>query len=518
MSKYTVCLADDERMIREGIATLIPWEQLDLQFIGSASNGLLAYHQIAELRPDIVITDIKMPEMNGLELIKLTLERFPDTQFIVLSGFNEFEFASQAMQYGIKHYLLKPCNEVEIIQVLHKVVTELDQTRSKRSYMVDIEGQLAEVLPIKQEQLILDFLLNPISNRTKQELFKDTLQMKYEQLRIILIELTKGYEQEQAQALYGMIGKWNDHCRVLFGKAIEDKFVLMVEEAPRMDLSRLSMIIKNEYLSDSNVQVNFVISESCRIEDVGETYHDALEKLRYRNYFGQSSVFTKEIGVKLSSGGSEQLNLLVDQIVTSIKLGDIESLMERLTLFFDKLRDMREEIHLTIGYCIELITEIIRKTDLDPANTRIQQIAPILEMKSLEEFHHYVRDVCLERTKEAKLIRADKNQLLVQRMVELIDEHLSDKELSLQWLAKDIFYLNVDYLGKLFRKEMNEKFSQYVTRVRIERAMELILADAECKLYEVAEQSGFGDDAQYFSNVFKKQTGVSPSEYKRKRT
>ncbi|MFD0681360.1 MULTISPECIES: response regulator [unclassified Paenibacillus] len=126
MSGFKVFLADDERMIREGIASLIPWEEQNLHFIGSARDGLIAYEDIIRLRPDIVITDIRMPKMNGLELIQRVKEGITNIHFIVLSGYGELELAAQAMQLGVRHYLLKPCDEQEIIHVLKEIIKDLE--------------------------------------------------------------------------------------------------------------------------------------------------------------------------------------------------------------------------------------------------------------------------------------------------------------------------------------------------------------------------------------------------------
>jgi two-component system response regulator YesN len=111
-------------------------------------------------------------------------------------------------------------------------------------------------------------------------------------------------------------------------------------------------------------------------------------------------------------------------------------------------------------------------------------------------------------------VYSQKNRMLVHSMVRKIQEQLGNEELSLQWLSKHVFFLNVDYMGKLFRKEMKEKFSQYVTRLRLEWAKELMQSHSHAKVYEIAEQIGFGNDPQYFSNIFKKHTGYTPMEYK----
>ena len=110
-------IVDDERIIRETMATIIDWNTLDIQLIGTAKDGIEAYNIILDEYPDIVLTDIKMPALSGIELIAKIHEINPQTQFIILSGYGEFEYAKKAMQYGVKHYLLKPCNEMQIVDL-----------------------------------------------------------------------------------------------------------------------------------------------------------------------------------------------------------------------------------------------------------------------------------------------------------------------------------------------------------------------------------------------------------------
>ena len=518
MSEYTVYLADDERIIREGIASLIPWEELGLRFTGSAINGLVAYRYLleAETPPDIVITDIKMPEMNGIELIKLAKERHPDLKFIVLSGYGEFEFASRAMRYGVQHYLLKPCNEAEISGVLRRVVEELDRKRSETSYVKEIEDRLAETLPIRQEKFLLGCLLKPSQSKEKIDYGKRALEIGSRPIHAIVVQLQDGLEESQSERLEAMFRQFAEGCRMLLGTAIEDKFVLLVQDEPWVDLERLSVWVRSQIGAELNAQLNFVISEACRLEEIGETYQAALKKLKYQDYFGWSSRIAGLAGEDGMPGETERLSAVAEGIVSAVKLGEPDEIEAGVAAFFDTLRSLRGEIHTTVGYCIELMTTLARKS-AQPSEATNAQIAPILEMKTLEEIQRYILGFALENGKESERLNADKNRLLVQRMKAILEEQLANKELSLQGLAKEHFFMSVDYLGKLFRRETNEKFSRYLTKLRLDKAIDILSSEPECKIYEVAERTGFGDDSQYFSNVFKRHTGMSPMEFKKNR-
>ncbi|NOU93034.1 response regulator [Paenibacillus sp. LMG 31456] len=512
---YKVFVVDDERIIREGIAKLIDWDQLGLEFTGCAPDGLSAYDQMSAIRPDIIITDIKMPRMDGLELIQQTMKLLPYAKFVVLSGHGEFEFASKAMQHGVKHYLLKPCDEVDITDVLQQVISELDEQRNRISFYQIMENQLAEALPKVKEQLLRDCLLNRTFFKHEMEHYKKILHIHDEKVRLILFQLEAAFEFVELYALKNISEELIQTRNIMLSTIVGDKFIILLEDMELQEIVKMTTKIKEEFESKYKIDLTLSISNPCTFEDIPKIYYDAQQYLKYRFYLGESSIITsEEVDLELSSTQTEMVNLNYHNIVMAIKIGNTEDLKDELAYFFDKLREFRCEINMAISYCIELITTIVRQTMPDKINENIPKIVPILEMKTLEEIHRYIFGVSHVITKENYEVYSQKNRMLVHSMVQHIQSNLGNEELSLQWLAKHYFYMNVDYLGKLFRKEMNEKFSQYVTRVRIEWAKELMTNFNNYKVYEIAEQTGFGRDSQYFSNLFKKYTGYTPVEYK----
>ena len=153
-----VILVDDEDIERDAMAEIIPWEKLDMELVDTAWNGIEGLEKIRMHVPDIVITDIKMPVMDGIQLIRNTKELYPDILFVVLSGYGEYEHTSRAMELGIRHYILKPCDEEKIVEVLQKVKGELAELENKRKSEQEYRSTLARMLPRVKEQ-ILGFLI-----------------------------------------------------------------------------------------------------------------------------------------------------------------------------------------------------------------------------------------------------------------------------------------------------------------------------------------------------------------------
>ena len=183
---YNVFLVDDERIILEGISKIIKWEEIGTQLIGTAKNGIDAYDFILKNRPQIVICDIKMPGLNGLELVKRISEQRLPTKFIILSGFGEFNYAKKAMEYGVKYYLVKPCNENSIVEALQNVMEEIKLEEKNDQYLIEMKGRLKQIQPYVKKQLLKEF----ITSRTDSkgiDFYEKLLRINFQEDKIRLI-------------------------------------------------------------------------------------------------------------------------------------------------------------------------------------------------------------------------------------------------------------------------------------------------------------------------------------------
>lgn len=387
---YKVFLVDDERIIREGISKLIDWKGLNLEFMGSAEDGESAYEQIVERRPDIVITDVMMPEMNGVELIQKVAREMPGVKFVIFSGYGEFDFASKAMQYGVKHYLLKPSDEKDITSVLAQLVDELDSQQSAQHLY-------NQALPKLKEQLLRDMIQNRILVEQNWQQVKQIFAINGnngDMVRLALFDLRNPFDETDLFALSNIINEVIGEETVLASAAVNSMYLTLLRCLDQSEIISKCQVIQETFVKYYKIDLSFLVTEEDIVEHVSEMYQYA--------------------------------------------------------------QGMKES-----------------------------------------------------KPKYSKLIMS---------VIDLIHQNLSNEQLNLHGLANESIFMNPHYLGKLFKKETNEYFQHYVTRVRIEKAKELICHEDEHKIYEVAERTGFGDNSQYFSQVFKKYTGYSPKQFKRKMT
>ncbi|WP_062047595.1 response regulator [Bacillus sp. JCM 19034] len=187
---YKVLLVDDERMILEGISSIVDWHYQGAQLIGAVRNGIEALEFMEQEEPHIVITDITMPGLDGLQLVERGSELYPNVKWILLSGFNEFEYAQKAMSFGVKHYLLKPCNEEVISQAIREVVSELEEWEEQSHYLDKVKSKVDQLICDEKERLV-SALVNGETGRTVNiEAIMNLLNINMkESFRIVLISM-----------------------------------------------------------------------------------------------------------------------------------------------------------------------------------------------------------------------------------------------------------------------------------------------------------------------------------------
>jgi len=382
---YKVLLADDERIILDGISSMIEWSSFETSLIGAAQNGIDAYRLIMEERPDIVISDIKMPGMGGLELIEKVSRDYPSIRFILLTGFGQFEYAKKAMSYGVRHYLLKPCNESHIIDSLQSVIGELKKEESAQKVKNDLEMMKPHLMKQMLKELVTG---SRIEDETCLRFFSEQ-----KVIRLILFSVRDGDDKDYAQGVES---------------------------------------IADEVLNGS------VITSAC-----------------------VQQVLVCAVDGKVAPAVLEE------------KMKSVQELSRHLLQF--------------------------------------EPEASLSESGSISE-----ASAMYEKAYAQIVQHEGETSVLIGRMLDLIEKEASNPKLSLKWAARNMLYMNPDYLGKLFKQETGERFSSYVAKVRIEKAIAKMKKSKNTAIGALAEELGFGHNPKYFSLVFKKYTGLTPSEFRKK--
>ncbi|WP_319005497.1 response regulator transcription factor [Metabacillus litoralis] len=509
---YKVLLVDDERIILEGISRIINWEDLGTTLIGTARNGLEAYDFIHKQKPDIVICDIKMPGMNGLQLVELMAKEHPSIKFIILSGFNDFNYAKKAMEFGVKQYLLKPCNETSIADALTKVIVELEREAKKEQFLLETKNRLDQVQPYVKKQLLKEFISSkPDSNRGIQ-FYEKLLRVNFQEefIRLIIFRIEGEYHYEHMFVIENL-GE-DLFSQSILSTSIGEYVLFLVNKCEFTNLQTKIEQLRDHFYDIYEMDMTVAISEVDCITQVRRLYLEALECLNHRFYLGEGSIITKsDIYQEDQINGYEYDG---QSLCLFIKSGNLEKVESELTCFFHDLTQSRLSISLVRSYVMQIFLVMIQNADSKSMQRYMRKMSSLIDMDTIQQMKEFFVSTAKEITQVHYDRHKSNHSAIIQKMIDLVEENLGNADLSLKWVANKVF-MNADYLGKLFKQETGQKFSNYVTEVRINKAIEQIQSMDDVKVFTIAEMIGFGDNPQYFSQVFKKFTGYSPSEYKK---
>ncbi|MCH5192762.1 MAG: response regulator transcription factor [Oscillospiraceae bacterium] len=496
-----VLLVDDEHNVRQGVKMMIPWQELGLEVIGEGEDGDDGLTKIMSLSPDIVIADVKMPGMTGIQMIDAAKKRGFDGKCLILSGYSDFTYAKEAMSLGVKQFILKPVDEDEMIEVLKALREEIeDEERNKIA--------LEHGSEYMSERVVQALLLGDEKALESSELSS----YDHSTYTAVIIAAAESMTAEEKNTLLNTLKKrMEDDCEA---DVITPGFSGMTA-ALFKDMSRSLMM---EYLSElcKEYPDRIFITMGCTVSemsDIKRSYHEADELLKNRFQYMHHGIVSRET-VSSDIQETAQIDEIIDRIYAYIEINDTDRLndaLDRFQVSFCRDTYTAERIKIT---CITAVMDIKSKLIKNIGDKKTEQfindelIAKIGEQTSLFEIIELLKTT-LSELSSAHFGRTTKSTM--ERVVQYIRSNYNS-ELRLEQLAA-IFGYNRAYLGKVFHQYTGENFNNYLDSIRITEAKRLLEMD-EYKVYEVAEMVGY-TNINYFHNKFKKYVGISPLSYKR---
>jgi Response regulator containing CheY-like receiver domain and AraC-type DNA-binding domain len=527
-------IVEDEIRILNSLAHNIGWDRHGIEVVALAENGREALEMMDRRKPDLVLLDIEMPEMDGLTLAETILRRDPQIRVVILSGHDDFAYAQRAVELGVSKYLLKPAGEAEILNAVLAAAEDYRQELKELHNMAELQRRWQSRLPQLQE----DFLRSWMENRYAEwELFKHAGELnlelgQYARFAVALCEMDPLPEDEGRfsasdlpllQFSLESIAKefmQAEACRV-FGDADGSTVLLFMERDGTDDagltkrinvqVSRLLNVVKECLKLTASAGLGSV----CCLADVPASYQQARRALQERAIYGNEIVIPYW-DVKHSEGpvafghGFEKRLELAFQTETSERT---------ITLVDDCLRDAFARadssgfVYEQLLWLSSLFTRIIQSRGWSMQAVLGPDYAFFLSLDKLqtkEQIRVWARRTTERIAGYMEQERRRSTHEIVRKALELIESSL-DEDLSLHELAERL-YVSPSYLSRLFKKETGEVFTVYVMRRRMERAKELLQGGA--KVYDAASAAGFRD-VSYFAKVFRNYWGVTPSEFRK---
>jgi two-component system response regulator YesN len=492
---YKLLIVDDEEIEREGMEKFVQWDKYGIELVGSAWNGVEGFEKIRKEKPDIVLTDIKMPVMNGIELIRKTRRNFPEIEFVVLSGYREYEFTSQAMEEGVRHYLLKPCDEQKIASVLDKVKTELEEKR-KRKDENQYQKDVLKLLPRAKEQIFRNMLLGREQFTKDYQLLLDAIG-KGRKVVVLAFRIQKGFDNLEQFVIGNILSDLLGKEKVLLSAAVENEVLLLVD-------------------ADACANVEAAVA-------------------RTRKEFTELEPFPIQAAVS-REGIPEQVSRMYAQVQGLFRLGDIE---RQIGFLHEGLfRDIQNNAVLLVDYQrirnANGYEDILFEIYLSFAKMELRQYT----LQQEEEVMHWVLYIlydgnkipeCAEKENRWGLFEQVTDQVVekqgmapgpgkdgqrIRRVMLSIYRNIRNPDLNIHYLSRKVLYMNEDYFGRLFIKTQKARFSAFLAKRRITLAQRLLQYEPELKFSQLAELVGYPSDGQYFSKEFRKVAGMSPTEYR----
>lgn len=518
-----VMIVDDEPVILKGLTNVIRWDELDCKVVSTAINGIDGLAKFDKTSPELIITDIQMPKMNGLEMLRRIRELSKQVRFVVLTGYKEFEYAKEAIQHGVDDYILKPIDQEALQSLIKKICTDINQQKLNLE-RVDrnvnlIKNKIAYdlIFGVKKDWDGLYEYYGVVYSEQKESVL---IQVTLDRKNISENELADGIMMDEVLDSFSkQLEELSEAYRFLCISCITHSTLFChIRKIDNTQLRpaevkefcyRCSREIFNLYGLTSSTGISHIFKG---VEDLNAARYETEQCIDISNYQGGNTIIAFN---ELSIEGCEEereVNLqgYFDAISHGIGIG------HELEKLCSDIRSIRERSSVK-----KIITRILLESyqifsqkyfeSSDVANEFSEWIGSILTAQSIHQLINILTESGLRLEERIASHNASKSGYILDRAIEYIHSHVHH-EFTLEDVANHI-YVSKWYFCKLFKKEMNQSFNEYVSYIKIEEAKRMLRDNPLLKNYEIAEMLGY-KDVRYFGQLFKKTSGMSPSEYR----
>ena len=517
-----VLLVDDEPFILEGLSVIIDWNKEGFEIIDKVSNAFEALEVLQREDIDLVIADIKMPKMTGLELVeKVYGEKISEAYFVMLSGYNDFRYVRAALQHKCLDYMLKPISQDELLKVLDRVRNfhEINRKERMESSIMEREVFAKNMIPICRGRYRADNVEYVQKYLGESKGFR-YISVELDERDDALKRVGGGKKRQLQKELY-------QKCLLLFpGK----EYLCMFDVALREQSYNVGIVYspdmadaqnelsEAEYLEnlrkEIKASVDFPIiiivgSRVERIEDIADSCKTVLMSYSFRNF---------DLREDPISHPSDKLvnKQLIDALVHAVKVNDKENIESGCKEILEEMKSGRSDarmIDMGINY---LMFELLHLASEQDENINQREVFHFINENALEQINaeggeENIIGLLLEYGDYLTQLRANQNRGVLSRIEEDLKENFREN-LTLKDLSKK-YYVNAAYLGQSFKKQYGESFKDYLNRIRIEAAVELLMY-SDKKIYEIAEEVGY-KDLDYFINKFIALKGCTPAKFRK---
>ncbi|MEN8904754.1 MAG: response regulator [Clostridiales bacterium] len=532
---YKVFVVDDEIVVREGIRDEMNWKEIEFEFVGEAADGELALMQIKEIKPDILITDIKMPFMDGLKLSKIVRKNMPWMKIIILSGHDEFDYAKEAISIGVAEYMLKPIGSDDLLKILLKMKKQIEFERRERENIEKIKNELDSNMPMIKSKFLCDILYGTVDLK---DIFdnckKMNIDIKAKYYLVVVLDKTfddkiredmdyKYNENVKADSIVSSVLE-SDNDTIFFKK--DNNQTVIIFKSDEYDLIEdmaYSYSQSLKYEVERNVDSILTIGIGTVYDSISgilKSHNEAQSALKYKFVIGKSKIIGyKDVKSNISMDSKDEIDKMRKiKILSFLKFGVSSNINDFLDKYTEQLVVQNENFQIySYHFLIDIIINSINF--LDELNGDYKKVLPefidmndfITSVDSIDKFRSY-STIILNRVFEFRDNKIkNKYGNIIHMAKKYIEKHYFEEDISLNVVSAHV-NVSPSHFSTIFSQETEETFIEYLTKTRIQKAMELLRTTNQ-RSSEIAYNVGY-NDPRYFTYLFKKTTKKTPIEFR----
>lgn len=526
-------IVDDEQIVRDGIKFIIEKNfEGKIEIVEMARTGREAIEKYDEYRPNLVLMDIQMPGINGIEAIRSIKEQNPNVKCVIISAYEHFDYAKQAVELGVKEYILKPINKNKLVDIITTVIKEIEDEKRIKQKEIENKEKMDKILPVLEHGLIYSILMN---NDFKNEIenYYGLFDIEKDQGYMMVIEFGEEVKAGKvknkigtgvkSQIYYENVRNTIKHkCRCIVGPIIINRITVLVHEdrfeveyEQRIKAIELAESIKKSVEKIIDSQMYIGIGSCYNIHEINHSYGEALKAISKID--GEEILHIKDavetVDLELRS---KMMGIKKDQddIVSKMEEGNVHDVEQLLQEFFSKLgksyKQSESEAKNTITELLVLIYACAYRNNVMSENVSYRTyLNEIQQMDNYYEMKNWCFIRILGITEKIKEEKDTKVSNIMTEAKKYIDENYN-KEIGLTEVSEAVS-ISPQYFSKIFKEELGLNFIEYLTTVRMDHAKRM-LKEKKLSIKEICYEIGY-NDPNYFSRLFKKNEGISPTEY-----
>lgn len=532
---HKLLIVDDEALVRDAIQEGMNWERMGFVCIGACEDGVEALEFIEKEQPDVVLTDIGMPFMDGIELTQELAERFPDVKVIMLTGYDNFEYARQAVKMQVADYVMKPVTAVEMEDILRRLGEQLDKVNSHKQDYARLKQQLNESMPLLKERFLERMVT---SSMTPKQIREGCDYFHIHWNPPWLIELAIDVDELELQrpatpsddelfrfAIFNIAQEIvGEYAGTETFRDRENRVFVLLSGSDREELNekagKAAEAIHASISAYLPMKASIGIGYPCMQADNIEFAHrSALSALDYRLVIGIDEIIRISDMERCLRPQLLSAVAWENELITKLKTGMPQEMEEWIGKLFATFREQRFPIDVCYIYLQRFVLTLMHTLyEMDSESDLVfgaaaNPMEDIKRLASLNDMEIWVKRLCGKAIEVIRGMREDHSLMQIEKAMVYVREHYMDPDLSLKTVCKHVA-ISASYFSTLFKTTTGRTFVEYMIDERMEKAKELLKLTA-MRSYEIAYAVGYRDP-QYFSSAFKKYTGETPTDFRGK--